>query len=151
VSSDGTVLELGRNDFGVLGDTSLTAGAIRRVPAPVSGISDVVAVAAGEYHSLALRRDGTVWAWGWNIRGELGDGTNGQRTARWQVSGLTSIVAIAAGSNYSVALKADGTVWRWGSDWIGWYGNVPGSGAGLMGVTAIATASTSRSPFRVTD
>lgn len=89
----------------------------------VQGLTDVVAIAAGQYHSLALRSDGTVWAWGWNYYGQLGDGTTIDRTTPVQVQGLTNVVAIAASSNFSLALKADGTVWAWGQNSYGQLGD----------------------------
>ena len=66
-------------------------------------------------HVLALRR-GTVWAWGNNHFGQLGDGTNTNRFAPVQVDDLMSVVDIDAGGNYSMALKNDGTVWTWGDN-----------------------------------
>ncbi len=98
-----------------------------------AGLTNVVAIAAGEFHSLALRSDGTVVAWGSNYApGSWGS---------WVYAGqsvvpadLTNVVAIAAGDYHSLALKADGTVVAWG-----WNGSsqstVP---AGLSGVVAIA-------------
>jgi alpha-tubulin suppressor-like RCC1 family protein len=66
-------------------------------------------------HVLALRR-GTVWAWGNNTFGQLGDGTNSQRVTPVQVEDLMSVVDIDAGHNYSMALKNDATVWTWGEN-----------------------------------
>jgi alpha-tubulin suppressor-like RCC1 family protein len=84
----------------------------------VSGLTDVVAVAAGASHSLALRADGTVWAFGRNANGALGDGTTTDRTTPVPVVGLSGVVAIAAGNETSYALQADGAgaglVWAWG-------------------------------------
>jgi alpha-tubulin suppressor-like RCC1 family protein len=92
----------------------------------VSGLTDIVAVVAASnydatsYHSLALKRDGTVWAWGNNYWGELGDGTRTERATPVQVAGLSDVAAIDTsdggfliGYARSVALKHDGTVWEW--------------------------------------
>src|SRR5947207_1923734 len=68
-----------------------------------AGLNNVVAIAAGGDHSLALKRNGTVVAWGWN--------GGGQSTVP---AGLNNVVAIAAGRNHSLALKGDGTVVAWG-------------------------------------
>jgi len=68
------------------------------------GLSNVIAIACAEYHSLALKRDGTVVAWG--------DGSYGQTQVP---PDLTNAVAIAAGQTYSLALKADGAVVAWGT------------------------------------
>ena len=80
----------------------------------MSGLTGVIAIAVGRDHSLALKSDGTVWAWGFNQYGQLGDSTTTQRTTPVQVSGLTGVIAIASGGYHSMALKSDGTVWAWG-------------------------------------
>ena len=99
----------------------------RTTPVPVEGIggagtlTGVVAVAGGGYHSLALRSDGTVVAWGYNGDGELGNGLLTSRATPGlvkDISGvgpLTGVVAIAASQESSMALRADGTVVAWGT------------------------------------
>jgi alpha-tubulin suppressor-like RCC1 family protein len=71
------------------------------------------AVTAGREHACAIRSDGTAWCWGRNDYGQLGDGTNTDRTAPVMVSGtkLPKFTAIASGNNHSCAVGADGTVW----------------------------------------
>lgn len=110
---DGTVWAWGANTFGQLGDGT---GTDRLDPVQVVGLTNIVAIAAGDYHSLALRSDGTVWAWGDNFYGQLGDGTPTGRIAPVQVVGLTGITAISAGVTHSLAVRSDGSVWAWG-----WY------------------------------
>ncbi len=83
---DGTVWTWGWNDSGQLGEPlSLTD---RNTPGLVAGLTDVVAIAAGTTHSLAVKRDGTIWAWGSNRSGQLGDGTTSDRVTPVQVRGL---------------------------------------------------------------
>ncbi|WP_218154710.1 hypothetical protein [Paenibacillus sp. UNC496MF] len=81
----------------------------------------VIAISAGREHYLALKSDGTVWAWGRNDSGQLGDGTVSDfyyyHYTPSQVKGLDSVVAVAAGGLFSLALKSDGTVWEWGSSY----------------------------------
>src|SRR5947208_1201552 len=78
------------------------------------GLTDVVQVSAGAYHTLARRADGTVWAWGWNGVGQLGDGTTASRSMPVRVQGLTNVVSVSAGVYHSLAVTADGSVWSWG-------------------------------------
>ncbi len=88
---------------------------------------------------------GTVWAWGWNGVGQLGDGTTADRHVPTRIAGLTGIVAVSASPYHSLALKGDGTVWAWGWNILGQLGDgttldrsAPVQVAGLTGVVAIA-------------
>ncbi len=125
LKSDGTVWAWGYNYDGELGDGTFTTSSPYGKPLPVqaSGLSGVDAVAAGAWHSLALKSDGTVWAWGGNYSGQLGDGTLTKRSLPLQVGGLNGVVAVAAGGNHSLALKSDGTVWAWGGNYSGQLGD----------------------------
>src|SRR5437764_12099093 len=106
-----------------------------------------MAVAAGTYHSLAVKSDGTVWAWGYNGHGQLGNGSFTYSGTPVQVSGLGSVRAIAAGYFYSLALRSDGTVWAWGLGSNGQLGNgsstdspIPVPVGALRGVRAVTVA-----------
>ncbi len=82
-----------------------------------SGMTHVVAVAAGHAHSVALDAEGHVWAWGFNADSQLGDGTTTRGSTPIPVStssGLTHAVAVAAGGAHSVALDEEGHAWTWG-------------------------------------
>ena len=68
-------------------------------------MEDVKAIAAGDYHTVFLKNDGTVWAVGRNNRGQLGDGTTDNKFTPVQV--LNGVKAIAAGSNHTLILKKD--------------------------------------------
>lgn len=153
--TNGTVNASGENAYGQLGNGTYTAST---TPVLVSGLTGIIAVAAGggtyedEYsaHSLALKNNGTVWAWGNNVNGQLGNGTNTTSNIPVQVSGLSGIIAIACGHNWdlSLALKNDGTVWTWGDNTVGQLGNgtttdsnIPVQVSGLTGVVAIAGGS----------
>ena len=118
------------------------------LPASATARRDYVitgAIATGDDHSLVLKSDSTVWAFGRNASGQLGDATTTPRYSPVQVSGLIGVVAIAAGANHSLALKSDGTVVSWGAGSSGQLGNggtanssVPVAVSGLAGVVAIA-------------
>ncbi len=90
---------------------------------PVEGLGDVVSLAAGTAHQCAVRRDGTVWCWGSNRDGSLGDGTVVPRAHPQRVDGLTGVIEVAATGNTSCALGGDGTVRCWGHGAHGVLGN----------------------------
>ncbi|WP_224367505.1 RCC1 domain-containing protein [Hyalangium versicolor] len=81
------------------------------------------ALSAGNSHSLALRTDGSVWAWGLNSDGQLGNGTQTLANVPVRVPGLPAILAISAGRSHSLALGVDGTVWAWGQNSFGQLGD----------------------------
>ena len=131
--SDGTVAAWGCNNFGQLGDNSTTD---RHEPVAVnraSGVSalfgkTVVAVAAGQLHSLAACSDGTVAAWGCNERGQLGDDSVTSRSTPVSVNRTTAlsgkvVVGLGAGDRSSVALCSDGTLASWGTNTDGQLGD----------------------------
>jgi alpha-tubulin suppressor-like RCC1 family protein len=112
VRQDGSVWAWGDNSYGQLGDGTTTD---RSTPTKVTGLSNaVIAVSAGSFHSLALDRSGNVWAWGYNVVGQLGDGTIVHRHAPVRVVGLSEVIAIAANSHSSYAITRDGRLWTWG-------------------------------------
>lgn len=120
VLADGTVRAWGNNDFGQLGDGTVTT---RPAPVPVGTLSDVVAVAAGSRHALALRRDGSVWAWGANNAGQLGNGTTTASLTPTPIPLPAPIVAIAAGGTFSLALTDQGQALAWGFNVTGQLGD----------------------------
>src|SRR5213075_2900641 len=161
--AQGTVSAWGANFFGELGNGTFTTDPPYAIntPGSVSGLIGVTAIAGGAFHSLGLKSDGTVWAWGDNRLGQLGNGTFTDSNTPVQVLGpggfLTGMTALAVGSDneHSLALKSDGTVWAWGDNQSGQLGNGtvtpypygvntpvqvlgPGGVGYLTGVTAIA-------------
>ena len=93
------------------------------LPFPELAHSVTPKIAGGDVHSLGLKSDGTVWAWGDNFSGQLGDGTTEDRSTPVQVSGLSGVIGIAGGAGHSLALKSDGTVWAWGYNLYGRLGD----------------------------
>lgn len=157
--SDGSVWAWGSNEAGQVGP-GIPVGTYSstNTPVQVTGLpGSVIAVAAGEYHSLALTASGLVYAWGGDWYGELGPVgfpiAAGYTQTPIQVTGLPAdIVAISAGGENSLALASDGSVWAWGADGAGQLGSnvstmcgpyacsaTPLQVPGLSGVTAIAS------------
>jgi alpha-tubulin suppressor-like RCC1 family protein len=120
--ADGSVVSWGDNSSGQLGDGTLDT---RLTPVQVKGLgpgSGVVAVAAGMFHAMALKADGTVLTWGANVLGQLGDGTQFSRAEPVQVVGLgpgSGVIKISAGFTHTLALESDGTVLCWGRSALG--------------------------------
>ena len=120
IVSGGQVRAWGLNGDGQLGDGTLTT---RTTPVAVtSGLSGVTHLAGGRDHALARRSDGSLWAWGWNAYGQVGDGTVTDRTSPVPVIG-SGVAEVAAGAHHSVALLADGRVRSWGRDYRGQLGD----------------------------
>jgi len=147
---DGTVMAWGGNDHGQLGDGTATGPEIctvscSTIPVEVHGLSEVAAVSAAGYGSMALRRNGTVMTWGENEYGQLGNGTTGDSDLPVEVSGLSGVTAIANGFWHRLALLGNGTVMSWGLNEEGALGNgtntnsdVPVPVRGLNEVVAVS-------------
>jgi alpha-tubulin suppressor-like RCC1 family protein len=120
--NDGLVFAWGDQQLGSLGNDSTSASS-QRVPQQVINLARIQSIAAGQYHGLALRQDGAVFAWGPNTNARLGLGSVGGIFARaQQVPGVTNAVAVAAGFAHSLALLADGRVLAWGDNQSGQLG-----------------------------
>lgn len=120
---DGQVLSWGVDDLGQLGHgtpprTSAATGprpAPETTPTPVVDLVNVVSIAAGAEHALAVRADGTIWAWGKNYENELGLGRDSPGSGRpVMVPGVAGAMAVSAYGNTSFALLRDGSVLGWG-------------------------------------
>jgi alpha-tubulin suppressor-like RCC1 family protein len=133
----------GLNGNGQPGDGTTTD---RSTPVQVQNLSGVRAVAGGAWHSLALKGDdGTVWAWGWNAFGELGDGTTNDSYTPVQVQNLGGITAIAAGDASNLALTTNGIVQAWGANDTGELGD----GTTIDRHTPVTVLNLSGTPFSV--
>ena len=122
LKSDGTVWAWGQNGAGQIGDGT-TNSALS--PVQVLGLTGVVKIAPTSWssHEMALKGDGTVWAWGQNFYGELGDGTKTTRLFPVPITAFNGAVKLAAGEDFSLALKSDGTVWACGNNISGQLGD----------------------------
>jgi len=142
--TNGTVWAWGLNGFGQLGNG--TPSFLEATPVQVAGLTDVVRVAAGSGFSVGLKSDGTVWTWGQNHFGQLGDGTNTARSLAAPIA-LSGVVAIASGQHFALAVLSpalNGQVWTWGTNENGELGNgsdvasnVPVRAAGITNVVAV--------------
>ncbi len=154
---DGSVVAWGTNDEGQLGNGPMGAsGEPGRYPKPsitpvrVTGLANIIQIEAGAKHAVALRKDGTVWAWGTRDDGAIGDGE--PKTLRpvmaigaTQVTGLQGITRIAASGRHNLALRSDGKVMAWGLNRDGQLGNgtrdngwTPAEVSGLDRIVGIA-------------
>lgn len=125
IKSDGSLWSWGRGGSGQLGDGSpilfdqQSRSGNRASPVQIG--SGFHSIAAGYTHALALKSDGSLWVWGSNKSGELGDGTTTSQTRPVQVAAGFS--AISAGRSHTLALKPDGSLWAWGSNAFGQLGD----------------------------
>ena len=124
LASDGSLWTWGESGFGWqvlgLGSTVRTQACLRRIGTDTNWVN----VAVGGSTTLALKSDGTMWAWGENLYGQLGDGTK----AKERASPVRSVPGndwkqVATSGIHCLALKRDGTLWAWGDNWAGQFGN----------------------------
>jgi len=127
LKADGSLFSWGSNLQGQLGDgtnTDRVSPVQVQVTAPTTGtISPWTMVAAGEEHTVALRADGTLWAWGYNFYGQLGDGTNIDRNVPTRIGSGTGWVFVAAGKWHTIAIDKTGVLWAWGANFNGQLGD----------------------------
>ena len=118
IDLQGSLLCWGDGDYGQLGNGEESGSTI---PVKVEGIDQpVVSIAVGDYHSCAIDSESSVWCWGSNRFGQLGDGTRTRQSKAVRVKTKDyEISALAAGGTFSCALHKDGSVYCWGSDLFG--------------------------------
>jgi alpha-tubulin suppressor-like RCC1 family protein len=143
----GQLYAFGLDTHSQIGDGSTTADPAPGVTTPklVTGLSTVVSIAGDLENGWAAKADGTVWAWGDDTEGQLGDGKTLAEASPVQVPGLSNVTAVAGGTLAAYALTSDGTVYAWGLGTGGQLGDGGGSNssspvqvAGATGVVSIA-------------
>jgi alpha-tubulin suppressor-like RCC1 family protein len=131
LKTDGSLWAWGDNSSGQLGDGTTTQ---RNSPVLIGGGFAKIAAGGGQSgssiydiggHTLALKTDGTLWAWGENSLGQVGDGSTTDRHSPVQIG--TDFQFIAAGSFHSLAIKTNGTLWAWGAGNSGQLGSGSGT------------------------
>jgi alpha-tubulin suppressor-like RCC1 family protein len=146
LDSTGKVYAWGQNNYGQLGDGTTTESHVA-VAVDTSGVLSgkvVSQLSLGASHSLVLTSDGMVFAWGMNLRGQLGNGTTTSSSSpvAVDVSGVLAsktITSLAGGYTHSLALASDGTVYAWGADEYGMLGN---ASVAVQSYTAVAVDTT---------
>ncbi|MCL2680805.1 MAG: Ig-like domain-containing protein, partial [Coriobacteriia bacterium] len=134
IQTDGTLWAWGLNGAGQTGITGLPAftGSNQLTPAQVGTDTDWAVVSAGNEHSIALKTDGTLWAWGGGTATGLGISFAERQETPAQVGTATNWAAISAGGTHSMAIRSDGTLWIWGWNFGGQLG-MPGLATGWGG------------------
>ncbi|MBX7212133.1 MAG: cadherin-like beta sandwich domain-containing protein [Verrucomicrobiaceae bacterium] len=127
IQTDGKLYGWGTNGNGQIGDGTTTSP--RSVLTVVGTATTWSKVSAGSAFTTALRTDGTLWTWGLNSSGQLGDGSLVQRTAPVQVGTATNWSTLHAGATWTFARKTDNTLWSWGANASGQLGQGFADGA----------------------
>ena len=121
IKTDGTLWTWGSNDHGRLG-LNLADPTDRSSPTQVGALTNWAYIAMGRSGGAAIKTDGTLWAWGYNLDGRVGDGTGVSRSSPVQV-GLDTDWAQISSSSRNIAMKNDNTIWAWGDNTSGTLGD----------------------------
>ena len=126
LKSDGTLWAWGNNPDGRLGDGTM----VNKIAPVKIGVDNnwTSFSVGGDYsvgggHTVALKSDGTLWAWGYNLNGQLGDGTTVNKTSPTQIGVDNNWGSVSAGKRHTLARKSDGSLWGWGYNWRGQLGD----------------------------
>jgi alpha-tubulin suppressor-like RCC1 family protein len=123
IKTDGTLWSWGYNSAGQLGLGTSGAASYKSSPNQVGALTTWSVVAGGGAHTLAIKTDGTLWAWGVSTFGQLGLGNTTRYSSPKQVGTLTNWLKLQCSYDFSVAIKTDGTLWSWGRNNTGQLGS----------------------------
>jgi alpha-tubulin suppressor-like RCC1 family protein len=121
IKSDGTLWTWGSDEYGQLGDGGTNTAML--IPTQIGIETNWQKVYASAYNTFAIRQDGTLWGFGRNHVGQLGDGTVINKNAPVQIGTAANWAALSVGTNFTVGLKTDGTLWAWGDNFYGQLGD----------------------------
>ncbi len=118
IKNDGTLWTWGRNNHGQLGIGSPGA---RENPTVVDAGSGLhwVSVSTGDYHTVAIKNDGTLWAWGWNNHGQLGNDSTTDENSPIKIGVASNWVSVSGGDFFSIAINENDQLWAWGDNEYG--------------------------------
>jgi len=122
IKSDGSLWSWGINNAGLLGINNFIPTE-SRVPVQEYSKSTWVSVSAGGYHTAAIKSDGSLWSWGNNSYGRLGNNSTVNSPVPVQEYSKSTWVSVSAGKFHTAAIKSDGSLWSWGNNSYGLLGN----------------------------
>ena len=119
ITLDDRVKCWGSNHYGQMGNGEISGVSDIISAGPyVSGLSDIVSISAGFYHVCAVKSNGTIFCWGRNDQGQLGDSTNVQRPNPTIVPNISNAVKVDVGLSHTCALTDDQKIFCWGNDGV---------------------------------
>ncbi len=120
ISNDGKLFAWGKNNYGQLGDGTMTD---RPIPTQIGTASNWEDIGCGYEYSMAINSDGKLFGWGNNLNGQLGDGTATNRNSPTQIGTSADWEDIACGNNHTIATRSDGRLFAWGYNAYGQLGD----------------------------
>jgi alpha-tubulin suppressor-like RCC1 family protein len=125
VQSPGTLWSCGYNGYGQLGNNTSSTSVGASTPVQIGALTTWTQTAGGNFSSYALQNTGTLWAWGYNAQGQLGQNNTANLSSPTQVGALSNWTQISVNSTSAtaLALQSNGTLWAWGYNAFGQIGN----------------------------
>jgi len=123
IKTDGSRWAWGTNSEGQLGDGTNLNFTYKQSPFQIGTETDWSSVSAGSFHTMAIKEDGSLWAWGRNREGQLGDGTTDSKYVPTRIGQETDWSSVSAGEAHTIAVKKDGSLWVWGLNGNGQLGD----------------------------